>query len=228
MDTPPEFDRYARDYARLHGESIRASGEEPAYFAASKAAYVARAVAAETPARLLDFGCGIGGTLGFLRDALPRTKLHGMDVSRESLAMAAQAHPDVALSAIEGDRLAMDDDVVDVAVAACVFHHIAPAERAKWLGELRRVLKPGGRLFVFEHNPWNPLTRKVVDECPFDEDAILLSSVETRGLMRDAGFEHTHVDYTIFFPHALAALRPLERLLTRVPMGAQYVASGRA
>jgi SAM-dependent methyltransferase len=224
MDKPPEFDRYAR----LHGESIRASGEEPAYFAASKAAYVARAVAGQPPARLLDFGCGIGGTLGFLREELPGTKLHGMDVSPESLAMAGQAHPDVALNLIEGDRLAMDDDTVDVAVAACVFHHIPPVERANWLSELRRVLKPGGRLFVFEHNPWNPLTQKVVRDCEFDEDAILLSSIETRGLLRDAGFSGTHVDYTIFFPHALAALRPLERLLTRVPMGAQYVASGRA
>ena len=136
MDKPPEFDRYARDYTRLHGESIRASGEEPAYFAASKAAYVARAVAGQPPARLLDFGCGIGGTLGFLRDALPGTKLHGMDVSPESLAMARQAHPDVALNLIEGDRLAMDDDAVDVAVAACVFHHIAPVERANWLSRI--------------------------------------------------------------------------------------------
>lgn len=228
MEQPPEFDRYARDYARLHGESIRASGEEPAYFAASKAAYVARAVADRPPAQLLDFGCGIGGTLGFLREALPNTTLHGMDVSRESLAMAGQAHPDVALSVIEGERLAMEDDAMDVAVAACVFHHIPPVERAHWLRELRRVLKPGGRLFVFEHNPWNPLTRKVVRDCEFDEDAILLSSIETRGLLRDAGFDGTRVDYTIFFPHALAALRPLERLLTRVPMGAQYVASGRA
>lgn len=228
MDSPPEFDRYARDYARLHGESIRASGEEPAYFAASKAEYVARATAGESPAALLDFGCGIGGTLGFLRRAFPQTTLHGMDVSPESLALARDAHPDVTLALIEGDRLSLPDGAIDIAVAACVFHHIPPAERGNWLGELRRVLKPGGRLFLFEHNPWNPLTRKVVRDCPFDEDAILLSSLEARKRLHDTGFADTRVDYTIFFPHALASLRPLERFLVHVPIGAQYVASGRA
>lgn len=228
MDKEPQFDRYARDYARLHGESVRASGEEPSYFASAKVQHVARVLGDEAPGAVLDFGCGVGGTLGFLRQSFPSAALHGVDVSPESVTMAREAHPDVALQVIEGKRIDLPDGTIDVAVAACVFHHIPPRERVGWVAELRRVLKPGGRLFMFEHNPWNPLTRKVVRDCAFDEDAILLSSIEARGLLRDAGFAHTEVDYMIFFPRALAVLRPFERALAGVPMGAQYVASARA
>jgi hypothetical protein len=109
-----------------------------------------------------------------------------------------------------------------------VFHHIPPGERACWVSELRRVIRPGGALFVFEHNPLNPLTRKVVNDCPFDEDAILLPRRETTTLLRDAGFEDVAADYIVFFPQALAVLRPLERRLAWLPAGAQYAVHGRA
>jgi hypothetical protein len=38
----------------------------------------------------------------------------------------------------------------------------------------------------------------------------------------EAGFGKIDVAYTGFFPGALAALRPLERFMTALPVGAQY------
>ena len=37
------------------------------------------------------------------------------------------------------------------------------------------MLKNDGQLIIFEHNPLNPITRKIVKECEYDEDAILLT-----------------------------------------------------
>lgn len=230
MDETPQFDRYAHDYSRLHRDSIRASGEEPGYFAANKADYVQRHLRAVgiSPEAILDFGCGVGGTLGYLATRFPDARLHGVDVSEESVEMARAAHPAVDFGVIRDDGIPVPDASVDVAIAACVFHHIPVAERTRWMAGLRRALKPGGTLFVFEHNPLNPLTQKVVRDCPFDEDAILLPAGETTGLFRDAGFSSVARDYIVFFPNFLSALRRLEPYMGALPVGAQYVVHGRA
>ena len=224
----PEFDRYAASYDALHAASIKASGEEPAYFAAYKAKFMARQLAAdarqiEAPS-VLDFGCGVGNSIGHLRAAFPAAALHGADLSSASIALASAAHGDAAsFTVIEDARLVHPNAAFDMVFVACVFHHIAPAQRLHWMQELRRVLRPGGQIFVFEHNLLNPLTVKSVRDCPFDEDAILLPRHELLGLVQQAGFASIHARYIVFFPHALAALRPLEPWLGWLPLGAQYV-----
>lgn len=233
MTTPtePHFDRYARRYHDLHKVAVRESGEEPEYFAAYKIAYMAdrlgREVAAQALA-LLDFGCGIGSSIPHLARHFPTASIYGLDVSGESLQIAQAANPGVSFGLIGETTLPLPDASMDIAFAACVFHHIAPAARLRWIAELRRVLKPSGQLFIFEHNPLNPLTQKVVRECPFDDDAILLPRRESLDLLRDGGFNGGSVDYIVFFPKMLSALRPIEKLLVKVPLGAQYVARGYA
>ena len=223
----PHFDQYAGKYDNLHRDSIRASGEEPEYFAAYKADYVRRMVPGGWAGlRILDFGCGIGNGIPHLATRFPGSELTGVDVSGDSIAMAREANPHARFERIEGARLPLPDASADIAVAACVFHHIPPPERAQWIAELHRVLAPGGRLVVFEHNPLNPVTQRVVAACEFDDDAILLPRGETVGLMRGAGFEGVDVDYIVFFPRVLSALRPMERHLAWLPAGAQYAAYG--
>lgn len=225
----PHFDQYAGKYDDLHRDSIRASGEEPEYFAAYKADYVRRMFpAAAGRPRILDFGCGIGNGIPHLAARFPGAQLTGVDVSGDSLELARRANPDATFARIEDGRVPLPDASADMAVAACVFHHIPPRERAQWVAELHRVLAPGGRLVVFEHNPLNPVTRRVVAACKFDDDAILLPRGETVGLMRSAGFESLEADYIVFFPRALSALRPMERHLAWLPAGAQYAVHGRA
>jgi len=233
MSQPPEpqFDRYAHSYRDLHRESVRSSGEEPEYFAAYKVSYIERLLGETGPRQglqILDFGCGVGNSIPHLARAFPQAELRGLDVSSESLELARSANPDAKFDVIGEGVLDLPDASVDVAMAACVFHHIPPAERLRWTREIKRVLRPGGHFFIFEHNPLNPVTQKVVRDCPFDDDAILLPRKESLSLLRESGFAAARVQYIVFFPKALAFLRPLERLLTVVPAGAQYVAHGRA
>jgi hypothetical protein len=103
-----------------------------------------------------------------------------------------------------------------------VLHHVPVAERRGLLSRLRTKLRPGGRLFVFEHNPLNPLTRHAVDTCPFDENAVLIRAPKMRRRVLDAAFASATINYRIFFPHALRGLRGLEPRLTWLPLGAQY------
>ena len=75
MTTPRnvEFDRYASECTNLHRASLRASGEEPAFFPAVKAKYMAAWLGshASAPLDILDFGCGIGNSIMPLHTALP-------------------------------------------------------------------------------------------------------------------------------------------------------------
>jgi hypothetical protein len=91
-----------------------------------------------------------------------------------------------------------------------------------WLRELRRVTRDGGLLFLFEHNPVNPLTRHAVNTCPFDINARLIRADKMRRRIEDAGWSDVKTAYRIFFPQQLAALRKFEPHLEWCGLGAQY------
>jgi hypothetical protein len=107
-------------------------------------------------------------------------------------------------------------------VAANTFHHIEPPDRARWMTELARTVEPGGFLLVFEHNPFNPLTRRAVRLCPFDEGVELLRPREARALLTGARTQVVEEFFYFFFPRSLRWFRRLEPGLSRVPLGAQY------
>jgi SAM-dependent methyltransferase len=214
----PQFDSVAKDYDSQHRASIRASGEDPSYFSEYKAQCLLRA-RAESP--MLDFGCGIGNVTKCLQKRF--SDVTGYDPSENSLQIARTECPGVTFTS---DLASVKKDTFKSAVLANVLHHVPPQERDALLETIRASLTPGGRLFVFEHNPLNPLTLRAVRDCPFDADAVLLRRKETESRLRRAGFSRINGDYIVFMPHALAALRPLEPKLAWLPMGAQYLVSG--
>ena len=128
----------------------------------------------------------------------------------------------------DGARTPFADGQFDVVTISAVLHHVPVAERPAVYAELGRVLKPGGRLYVFEHNPRNPLVRYVIARTPIDENAILLDA--TRGAARTARMSARYdldTDYLMFMPPGLAVLRPVDRALAWLPLGAQYVVVAR-
>ncbi|MEO5757429.1 MAG: class I SAM-dependent methyltransferase [Mesorhizobium sp.] len=222
-----EFDQFAREYQEQHAASIRLSGEAPDFFAKYKIDDVAATLARSgvKPRRILDFGAGVGNSLGHMKAAFPDSEIVLLDPSQESLDIARKRFPGQAeFKQFDGETIPYQDGSFDLAFAACVFHHIPENLQVGLLREIGRVLAKGGSFFVFEHNPWNPLTTHAVRNCAFDENAVLITSREMRARMAEAGLTDTRIVYRIFFPRLLARLRPLERLLTSIPAGAQYFA----
>ncbi len=103
---------------------------------------------------MLDFGCGTG-TLDALIAPYVGT-VAGVDVSSGLLDAAAKANPDLDYRHYDSNTLPYEDHTFDLAFASCVFHHIEPGERAAAAAELARVLRPGGVVAVYEHNPAEP------------------------------------------------------------------------
>jgi SAM-dependent methyltransferase len=226
-----EFDKFALEYQSLHACNIRASGEAPAYFAEYKVRDVSRLLRRlqVKAADILDFGAGVGTSVEYFARHLPQARLTCLDVSEKSLEVGRSRLGSLArFVAFDGKTLPFPERSFDLCFAACVFHHIPHSEHAPLFREFRRVLRPGGLVFVFEHNPWNPLTVRTVRDCPFDENAVLISSRQLRSRLREAGFARVRGAYRVFFPRALRLLRPLEPLLAWCPLGAQYYAAARA
>ncbi len=221
-----EFDKFAEEYKRIHAGNIRASGESPEFFAEYKVKESAKLVHQhDFPDELsiLDFGAGTGVSVPFFRRYLPQAKLTCLDVSRKSLAIGAKRFSSEAeFDHFDGRRIPVSDDAFHLVFAACVFHHIPHELHDCLLIEIFRVLKSGGILIIFEHNPNNPLTVHAVNTCPFDENAVLIRGSKFRELVQRAGFINDRLCYRIFFPAPLSFLRPVERFLTWLPLGAQY------
>jgi SAM-dependent methyltransferase len=230
MPTPSEFDSYGETYRAAVERSIAFSGADHEFFTRAKVRELLRTAARRLgdPRRLavLDIGCGPGETDRMLAGRVGR--LAGVDTSAAMIETARTHNPwaDYRI-ADAGAPLPFPDRSFDLAFAICVLHHVQPAERPALIAEATRVTKPGGALVIFEHNPFNPLTRRAVAGCDFDRDAVLLRRRESERLLVGAGLSEPEGAYIIFFTRDSARLERVERLLGRVALGAQYVVSAR-
>jgi ubiquinone/menaquinone biosynthesis C-methylase UbiE len=220
-----EFDQFADEYYAQHKTNIAITGENPEYFAEYKIAELRRLANNPTiePAKIIDFGSGIGNSIPSFRKYFAGAEVTCADVSPRSLELSRSRFPgSERFLLIEASTIPAPDRSYDVAFSACVFHHIAHEEHVGWLKELRRVTRNGGLLAIFEHNPLNPLTVRAVNTCPFDVNARLIRARELSFRLREAGWRDVSIHYHLFFPRLLAPLRILEPWLRGFPLGAQY------
>jgi ubiquinone/menaquinone biosynthesis C-methylase UbiE len=230
MQVDAQFDAYADSYDETVNQSLAFLGVKVGYFTRVKADYLLDLLAdhfGDTRGLdLLDVGCGVGNYHRLVQGRL--RSLSGVDVSAACVDEAAQHNPAGTYCAYDGSRLPFADGQFDVATTICVMHHVPPAQWPAFVAEMKRVLKPGGLAVVFEHNPLNPLTRRVVSNCEFDADAVLLRQGRTRSLLAEAGFRDVASRSILSIPSAGQWSRRLDLLLGRLALGAQYFARGTA
>lgn len=219
------FDRCSENYREIHTENIgKISGADSDYFSEYKIQEIASRYP-KAPAKWLDLGCGDGLTAFFIKKYFPQTEYHGIDISSNSIDKArSRGIENVNFILYDGAHIPFEDNTFDVVFMACVMHHIMPSQREGILKEILRVLRPGGRLIIFEHNTYNPVTRKVVNDCIFDNDAILVNQKALRNKLSAIGYKNIKRRYTIFFPRkrGFGWLLPLEKHLSWCMFGGQY------
>jgi SAM-dependent methyltransferase len=219
-----EFDQHADRYADALDKCVAFTGGGSCEWSRYKAAYLRDLLGRDYAGKILDYGCGVGLLSQAMLDEMPRTRVDGFDVSTASTDKIAQELKAHASFTNDLTKVGKDYDLI---VLANVLHHIQPPMRPGIFKDLASRLAPGGRIAVFEHNPYNPATRYIVATCEFDEDAVLLTRREALGLLRDAGLSGLTGEYIAFLPVFLAGLRPLETCLRWCPLGAQHATIGR-
>ena len=224
----PLFDEYAGNYEAALAEGLQTTGEDSAYFARGRVEWMQRWIdrLEITPANVLDFGCGTGGSTPWLLQ-LRGVQAHiGVDISDASLEIARQTHTEERARFEHVDRFSGVNQI-DLAFCNGVFHHIPPADRPACVRYVHRTLKPGGLFALWENNPWNPGVRYIMSRVSFDRDAITLPPPQTRTLLGVNGFDVLASEFLFIFPRALAPLRFLEKPLRRLPIGGQYLTLAR-
>ncbi|MEJ7583614.1 MAG: class I SAM-dependent methyltransferase [Acidimicrobiales bacterium] len=224
-----EFDRYADSYGEAVARSVSFAGQGVEYYARLKAEHLLDLVERRLgdPARLsaLDVGCGVGITDTFLAGGF--AALHGVDTAAEAIDRAGARNPTVRYLPYDGSTLPFLDGELDVAFAICVVHHVPPGHRHRFAVELGRVVRPGGLVVLFEHNPYNPLTRVAVSRCEFDEGVTLLSRRTASDLLTGAGLDVVERRFIAFLPLDRPLVHRAERALHRIPLGAQHYVAAR-
>ena len=105
--------------------------------------------------RVLDVGCGTGSlAIAAKRKVGPEGVACGVDASPEMLARArSKSHKaglEVDFLQAPAQALPFPDAKFDVVLNTLMLHHLPRASREQCLAEMKRVLRPGGRLLVVE------------------------------------------------------------------------------
>jgi SAM-dependent methyltransferase len=224
-----EFDQYAGNYSKDVEKTLRISGKGHDFYIRSKADILNDAFKSlgkdGRGIKVLDVGCGVGLVHPLILNSVD--ELHGFDVSADSIAVAKRDNPDVSYKSSPPGPLPYSDRSFDCAYAICVLHHVPVEEWASFTSEMARVVKSGGIVVFIEHNPYNPATQWIVNNCPIDKDAVLVKPRRLKELMAGAGAETTDVKYVLFTPFGGRIFRRLDEFLRRVPLGAQYTSVSR-
>ncbi|TAN08904.1 MAG: class I SAM-dependent methyltransferase [Burkholderiaceae bacterium] len=147
---------------------------------------------------VLEIGIGTGLNLPLYTTAV--RDIHALEPSRQLIAIARRAVDTAAAPVIflagSAEAIPLDDHSIDTVVTTWTLCSIAHVERA--LGEMRRVLKPGGQLLFVEHGlapeqsvqRWQhgltPLWSKFAGGCHLDRPI--------RALIERAGFDLPQVE----------------------------------
>ena len=136
-------DEFAQRYADKHQKMAKNFGVE----------YTRKLTARGfTEGKILDVGCGFGGTLLTLAENFPDAQCVGIDMSDPLLELARQAaeaqglEQRVVFEKADGQEIPYPDDSFDVVISTNVVHHVA--DPLAMLNEIERVLAPGGMLYI--------------------------------------------------------------------------------
>ncbi len=170
--------------------------------------------------KVLDVGCGTGRFLSSLPTGYQRV---GIDVSLGMLELAREKGLDVEQAS--SDSLPFEDGSFDLVTTFAVLHHlIDPALVRASLIEMARVVRPGGAIIVWDHNPLNPYWRFLMAKSPQDQgDERLVPARLILDTLRHAGVRDVSLRRMTFTPDftpqsALPAVSRIERILERIPL----------
>ena len=143
--------------------------------------------------RVLDVGCGTGElALGAKRRVGAQGVVHGIDAGEEMVAnarhKAVREGLDVKFDVAAAQELPFADGVFDLVLCTMMIHHLPREGRKQAIGEMRRVLRPEGRLFIMDLAQEKGLLASLNPIALVHGHKNMQVAREAETLMRDAGF----------------------------------------
>ncbi len=135
-------DRVHRQYATEDNLKTRMSVWHPTLEGRDPACEALASLTQSAPQEVLEVGCGTGGFASRIATALPEATLVAVDQSERFVELTSRRGLDSRRADVQD--LPFDDNSFDAVVAMWVLYHVADLHRG--LAEIRRVLRPDGRL----------------------------------------------------------------------------------
>jgi SAM-dependent methyltransferase len=171
--------------------------------------------------RVLDVGCGTGLLAAHLAGA--GYEVVGVDASPGMLAEATGQGLAGAFAAFS-TGLPFADNSFDLALSVATLHHLeTPVRVAFTIAEMGRVVRPGGHVLLWDHNPLNPYWPILMKRVPQDSgDERLVPMAELLADVRAAGLRPVAARRLGLVPDFVPAnlmlvARAAERIVESVP-----------
>jgi SAM-dependent methyltransferase len=198
------------------GAAVYASGRPD--YPRALAGWLAGALGLAAGRTALDLGAGTGKFLPqLLQTGAHVIAVEPVEAMRETL---SRAHPEVEARSGTAEVIPVADSALDAIVCAQSFHWF---DNAKTLAEMRRTLKPGGRLGLVwnvrdESIGWVAALSRMIE--PYEGDAPRFASGRWRGIFPAEGFSSLEETR---FPHS--HIGPPERVIVERMLSTSYIAA---
>jgi ubiquinone/menaquinone biosynthesis C-methylase UbiE len=155
------------------------------------------------PRAVLDVGCTAGKSSRALKRAMPEARVEACDVAGPALALAhmrsVEAGLEITYTQCSAEALDYADDSFDLVSCHWLFHEMPPEAVRRALAEMRRVLRPGGVLAIYDMHlmpgglvgAWLHQGYAARNNEPF---AAAFSAMDLRAELAPLGFEEVAID----------------------------------
>lgn len=216
------FDDFSNSYNAELGNNLNKIPLQGdiSFFAKHKIEILSEKFSANESYNILDFGCGIGRNIPYLSDFFPKSNIYGTDISLQCLNYAKLMYPNANFFELDTVPVAK----FDIILVADVLHHVNDSDINDLIIKLCSIRSNNSAIVVFEQNPYNPITRYLVNTCPFDKNVRLLSLTATQELFLNHGLIMKDSGYCFFFPSSFKRLYSIESKISKIPVGGKYFA----
>jgi len=160
--------------------------------------------------RMLDLGTGLGSLAREFAKRLPACRLYGIDISGEMLEEARTINAREKVSNLtfmlsDINCMPFADKTFDCIVSFGVLHHLSTVSKA--FSEIRRVLKEGGEVFLYDlrQNPPGEMVTEIADAMPPTQRRAFLESVREgldvsyiEEVAKSSGFARYALSYPVY------------------------------
>jgi len=224
-----EFDNYAKNYFKEMSHPLRnIISKDGDYFIEAKYNIIKDAFTLIKNSKdgfvAVDIGTGLGLFEHFFNKE--NIKIFALDLSFNMLKIGQLINP-LKLKGLyfQGDALSipLHENFSDIVFASCVFHHLLEDEIRIVLKEMTRICKQNGLIIVFEHNPYNIITKFVVKTTKLDRNANLLKPEEIIKMMGVSKLNLIEVKYFLYGNNKVDAwVEKRIPFASKFPLGGQF------